>query len=339
MPENLKRIGKSFVLSDSGVNCYGYRLLTSGYLADKYQRNPIGYFMHQRDGGVLLRWENIRIEGDNIVGDPVINLSHPRGQQTVDEIESGFLNAASMGRVVPLEWSDDQALMMEGQTGLTITKWYNKECSLVDIPGNDNALAELYDENDNPLNLSDFSTINIEKMKEVKLPITADLIKALNLSDNPDPAAVQKAINDLADKAKQADQLQADKTKLEGEKKTLEQRVQDLQDASVTKEVKDLLDNAQEAGKITQKTYDQLKGKYEKDPQGLKDLLDGLPASSSVTDQISKEKEDKAKKTKSLEDLSWDDIDKQGKLADLKANNRPLYDQKFEERFGKKPNA
>ena len=90
MADKIKRIDKEYVLSDSTVNDLGFRLLTSGYQMPEYEKNPIGYYMHNRDEGVLVRWEGINIKGDDICATPCINLSNPRGEQTVDEIESGF---------------------------------------------------------------------------------------------------------------------------------------------------------------------------------------------------------------------------------------------------------
>ena len=157
----MKKIEKTFTLSDSTVNVYGYRLLTSGFQIDEFKRNPIGYYMHgtgefPRESGVLLKWDDLQIVGDRVIGKPVINLDHPRGNRTADEVEDGFLNAASVGSIVVLETSDDSSLILPGQTGPTVTKWFNREASLVDIPGNFNAFAELYDKDGNKLNLADF---------------------------------------------------------------------------------------------------------------------------------------------------------------------------------------
>lgn len=149
-----KKINKKFVLSDSSVNCYGFRLLTSGYQLSQFAVNPIGYYMHKREDGVILRWENLQIEGDKITGYPVVNLSNKRGEQTVAEVENGFLSAASMGNIVVLEYTDAPEMKVAGQTGATITKWYNKECSLVDVPGNSNALALMMDKGNNPILLA-----------------------------------------------------------------------------------------------------------------------------------------------------------------------------------------
>src|SRR5690349_15559056 len=112
-----KKIEKTFQLSDSSVNCYGFRLLTKGYLIDEYTKNPIGYYMHDREKGVVVKWDNLRVDGDRIVAEPVINMSNERGQQCVDEITDGFLNGASVGNIVALDWSDDPKMMLPGQTG------------------------------------------------------------------------------------------------------------------------------------------------------------------------------------------------------------------------------
>lgn len=339
MSEKFKKLKKTFVLSDSSVNEYGFRLLTTGYLKDKYQRNPIGYYMHQRDGGVLLKWDNVRIEGDKVVGEPVINMSHPRGQQTVDEIESGFLNAASVGHIVVVEASDDPSLKLEGQTGVTVTKWYNKECSIVDIPGNSNALTELFDDQDNPINLADFTKQIKIDMNEVKLPITADLVKHLSLSGTPSPesvangisnlaAANEKLVKDLSDmteKFNQATQLAKDT------KKSLD----DLKAEQVSKELSDLLDKAEEEGKITADLKTELSAQYT-EPAKLKAVLDKMKAYEPIVPNLKSGKV--SKDGKKLEDLSWDELDKGGYLPDLKANNYTLYEQKFEAQFGKKPN-
>lgn len=205
-----KKIEKEFVLTDSSVNCYGFRLLTEGYLIDEYKKNAIGYAMHKRDDGVLVRWEDLRVDGDAVYAKPVINLSHPMGPRTVDEIENGFLNAASVGHIVVLETSEEVSLKLDGQTGPTVTKWYNRECSLVDVPGNYNALIKLFDVDENEINLADFTKPKIEnKMK--KIEFTAAHLAAMKLNAEADDLAVSKAFDDLVAKAAKADGLQTDR--------------------------------------------------------------------------------------------------------------------------------
>lgn len=108
MSDKLKKAERSYVLSDSSVNEYGFRLLTSGYEIESFRKNPIGYYMHKREDGIVLKWEDLRIEEDQVLGVPVINLVNARGEQTLQEVENGFLNAASVGHIVVLEYSLDK---------------------------------------------------------------------------------------------------------------------------------------------------------------------------------------------------------------------------------------
>ena len=43
MTDKFKKIDRQYVLSDSTVNEYGFRLLTSGYQLPAFKKNPIGY--------------------------------------------------------------------------------------------------------------------------------------------------------------------------------------------------------------------------------------------------------------------------------------------------------
>lgn len=340
MPVTTKKIDKTYTLSSSNVNAYGFRLLTTGLALEKFARNPVGYYMHQRDGGIVVRWDNVRIEGDEVKAEPIINLANPRGQQTADEVEGGFLNGASFGQIVVLDWSDDPAMKLDGQTGITVTSWYPKEASLVDLPGNEDSLAPvLYDANENPINLADLgrtfsaTTNKTINMKEIKLPLSADLIRHLNLSDNADAAAILKGINDLAAQAAQVPVLTAENGTLKTTVADLETKVADLEKAQTEKAVDDLLDNAQNQGKLTNEERAILKADYGTEPEKLKKLLDVKLAHPSVTQQIQDEK----RNPKSVENLSWDELHRANKLAALKKDNYALYEQKFEEKYGSKP--
>jgi hypothetical protein len=137
------KIDKEYTLGDNTVNEYGFRLLTSGFQVEEFKKNPIGYYEHVKEGGVLVRWDDLRIDSDKIYARPIINTANPRGSQTIEEVKNHFLNAASFGKLVILEFTDDAEFKLPGQTGLTVTKWYARECSLVGIPGNYNALAKI----------------------------------------------------------------------------------------------------------------------------------------------------------------------------------------------------
>lgn len=145
---SFKKIDKEFCITDNSVNCYGYRLLTEGFQIESFNP-PIGYLMHDRDKGVAVRWSDFRVDGDKVFAKPTVNaLQFPN---LASEIEAGFYNAASVGHIIALEWTDDAAQKMPGQTGITVTKWFCRECSIVDVPGNFNAIADLYDKDEKSL--------------------------------------------------------------------------------------------------------------------------------------------------------------------------------------------
>jgi hypothetical protein len=321
-----KKIDKEFLLTDSSVNSYGFRLLTSGYLMDEYKKNPIGYDMHKRDTGVLVRWEDLRVDGEKVYGKPVINLNHPNGQKTVEDIENGFINAASVGHLIALEVSEDPAVRLPNQLGPTVTKWFNRECSLVDIPGNFNAL-KLYDKDENEINLADFTKPKFPEMK--KIEITAAHLTALNLKAEATDADFATALNDLVAKAAKVDSLQ---TELATAKKTLG----DLNASVVTDKVKGLLAPALAAGKITKELSDKLEKDYATNPDGLSAVLSALPAFTPVTETF-KVAEVNVKRVADLVAKGYDALMESGEIVELKAKSPDAYKQLFKDTFGVEP--
>lgn len=319
---------RRFRLSDSTVNEYGYRLLTSGYQIEEYRKNPIGYYMHQREAGVVVRWDDLKIEDDSITGLAIINMANARGAQTLSELEHGFLNAASVGHIVVLEYSMEKELMLPGQTGPTITKWYNKECSLVDIPGNSNALAYLYDVDENILNLADMtngwhSTIQIQ-------PETMNLLKKeLQLAAN---ASTDELISSVTNLKATINSLNVAKENLSAENEQLQHTLQLLTSEQNKLRVGTLLDRALEDKKITVALKARLAADYKDNADGLEALLATMPAYQLMSDRL------KARNTSDAEiSWEWDDYEKNdptgGKLKDLRANDPARYKTLFDKKF------
>lgn len=324
-----KKIAKDFVLSDSSVNVYGFKLLTTGVVLDEVLKNPIGYYMHLKDAdGILLKWENVRVVGDAIMGQPCINLEHPRGERTVTEVEEGFLNAASVGSIVLLDYTmeeteDPEHPMVVG------TKWYYKECSLVESPGNRNAfgqgkeVAELCDAEGNVINLSDlkaasiknvFSNQNDSCMKRIELPINAALIGLLNLGDEPKAEDVVKGIQDLHD-AKTA-------------------AVKDLADFKTTQandQVKAILEKGLADKKFTVGAKDVLARQYAGKPVELKELVDNMQAYVPITSNLS----DANTLPADLKDKTYDELDKANKIERLKNDHPEHFATIYKAKFGK----
>jgi hypothetical protein len=319
MSEKFIKIDKEFQLSDSTLNVYSFRLLTSGFQLSDFARNPIGYYLHERESGVLVKWTDLAVKGDKIVGKPTINLHHPRGQQTADEINNGFLNAASMGKLVALELSTSPDLMLPDQLGPTVTKWFPRECSLVDIPGNFNSLAELCDADGTVINLADFTKKTT--MKDIKL--TAGQLALINLKDDATDDVVTATLQNLVDKAKQTDTLTA-------EKAAVVKELSDLKDATTASEVTALLDKGLADKKITAAAKEKLAVSYQGKPAELKDLIDALPVHVSISKKLDAD----GKKLADLAAQDWDALDKAGKLEDLKATDFETFKEKYKEKFG-----
>lgn len=138
------------------MNCYGTRVLTSGMDLSQYQRNPVLLWMHRRSyepGAMPIgRIENLRTDGDKLIGTPVFDQNDPFAKQIESKWENGFLRMASAA-LEPLETDTDPALMLPGQTRATVTRSKLVEVSIVDIGGNDEAL-QLYGEDGRLLRLA-----------------------------------------------------------------------------------------------------------------------------------------------------------------------------------------
>lgn len=131
------------IITTNGLNCYGGRILTEGGDLTQYKRNPVLLYMHKRgyDGKTMPigRMENIRIEGDKVIGTPVFDEKDEFAKRVGQKWEDGFLRMFSAGIEI-LETSSDPEVLIPGQTRPTVTKWKLEEVSIVDIGGNDEAL-------------------------------------------------------------------------------------------------------------------------------------------------------------------------------------------------------
>jgi hypothetical protein len=224
-----------------------------------------------------------------------------------------------------------------GQTCETPTKWALREASICDIGSNDNALSLVfYDENDKMINLADAgSGFPLRKISE-----TNDTPKNLNmkklalffkLSEGADEDQILVAVQALQEKLTAADTAKTTaETKLaDYEKKAGEQRKD---------EAKNLLDAAIKDGRLNADGRKNWEILFEKDHESAKVTLATIPTRKSVKDQLKDGDDKSATERETLAKLSWDELDKSGKLRNLKEKYEDLYEEKFEIKFGKKPN-
>lgn len=136
---------KEFILNDQSVNDKGFRVLTSGINLDRFLKNPVLLYNHDRSKGVGGKWENVRKDGDRLLGTPVFDADHEPGKTLGEQVAGGFLRAASIGI--------DDVEMEEIGGVVTAVRCTLIECSVVDIPANANAVS-LY-RNAEPLGAAD----------------------------------------------------------------------------------------------------------------------------------------------------------------------------------------
>ena len=306
------KVDKEFLLTDETVNCYGYRLLTSGLLLERFEP-PIGFFMHNREQGVAVKWDDLVIRDGALYGKPVID--EKRFPDLPQQIMDGFYAAASVGHIVALEWDDEPSLKLEGQTGPTVTKWFPRECSIVDIPGNYNAVAQnqLFDEGGNILfDLSD-NLINPSFMEKPAILVEALLALSLpNLSADATAEQALEVIRDLAAKAAKADGL-------ETELKNLKAELENLKEKTNSEKINSIVEKALAGHKVNQATADKLKADYKANADGLQALIDSMPAQATISDRLH------AEVPAQYQGKTWEDLYMSGELEKIKKNYPELY--------------
>ncbi len=133
---------KEAIISTESVNSYGSRVLTAGIDISQYEKNPIILYMHRRGRredipiGVMT---NLRVENGVLYGTPKFDEDTEEERIISRKWERGTLRMLSAGLDV-IEWSEDPALLAQGQTRPTVTKSKLIEVSVVDIGSNDDAL-------------------------------------------------------------------------------------------------------------------------------------------------------------------------------------------------------
>jgi hypothetical protein len=173
-------MAKSFCLSDESINDRGYRVLTAGINLDRFKKNPIMLWMHRRDDGwnsyqvlPIGRWENIRIEENRLLADPVFDENDKFAQLIKSKVENDLIKGCSIG-INRIEVSDDPKLLEKGQTRATITKSELYEASIVDMPSNKNTVR-LFSTSEQTDDVPLINTAMAEKKDEAKFSFKSEV--------------------------------------------------------------------------------------------------------------------------------------------------------------------
>lgn len=139
---------KEAAISTEALNSYGVRVLTAGIELSQFERNPVLLWMHRRGwekGAMPIgRIENIRTDGDKLIGTPVFDQNDEFAKQIESKWENGFLRMLSAGLEI-IETSADPSVLLPGQERETVTRSKLVEVSVVDIGSNDEAI-QLYED-------------------------------------------------------------------------------------------------------------------------------------------------------------------------------------------------
>ena len=318
---------KRMILSDESINSYGFWVLTEGISMERFLKNPIMLFNHHRTSRgktdeilPIGRWENLTVENGVLYGTPVFDEKDEFAMKIRSKLESGILSSCSIGISVKT-WSEDVKYLKPGQQYPTAVACELMEVSIVDIPSNPNAAGGLilYDDNENMITLADgtlpegiINKLNSKKMSE-KIALKLGL---------PTTATVDEIILAI-DKVGAAKDTEI--ATLKAELKTLkDEKAQSLKAQADT-----LINEAVQDGRIDAKAKEKFEKLFESDFEGAKTILESIskrnPMGAEVTNNVS-----------DLEKLSWDELDKLEKLAELKAKDPALYEKKYNEKFNKK---
>ncbi|HHT23165.1 MAG TPA: hypothetical protein GXZ87_07640 [Bacteroidales bacterium] len=314
----------TFILSDESLNTYGFRLLTSGADLEQFKRNPVMFYNHNDMDMPIGRWENIRIENGQILADAVFDKEDNFAGKIAGKVERGFLRAASVGLRV-IETSDDPKYLLQGQKLPTATRWTLREASVVTIGSNHNALR-LYDANDKLLTdeqiLKLFDNMGAsEPPQNQSKKMNNEILTLLDLAEGSTEAQVLSAIQKLKDENKQLRDAASEREKADKEARKLE--------------AEKLVDEAIKDGRLNADGKQDMLSLFDANFETAKKTLAAIPVRKSVKEQI--ETQNQPKELDELAKLSWDELDKAGKLAELKENHHDIYVEKFEAKFGKKP--
>ena len=178
----------TFIVSDESVNIYGTIIKTQGIETKDFLRNPVMYFNHNRDKGVIGRWENLRRDGNTLLADAVFDTRSELGAKVARQVQDGFLRSASVGfEALETETVDDVTIITHSKL---------REISIVDMPANTNAVK-----------------LSIPRNKIITLgaPIFKDLrseiIRLLGMSDTVSDMAILEEIKRLINESENITEL------------------------------------------------------------------------------------------------------------------------------------
>jgi len=302
------------VLCDSEtINSYGFKTDVKGINLSRFEKNPVMLYQHNPHM-VIGRWEDIKIEGGQLSATPVFDIEDPEAAEIARKVEQGFIKGCSMGIVIK---------QMTRTKGIdTATESVLLEASIVSIPADENALV-VYDSEDkqNQLSINDFNKLFYIMEKKEKPELQPD---------NSEITLSQRNMELQAQVDEQSETIKALNAKIDELQRDLAERDyreaeafvdKAIADGKITEEVKsEALSFYLSFPKETEKLFANIKGVEADEPSALQQ------SSISLSEMVNQKAEPSQ---------TWDELDRAGKLRNLKANNPEEFKRLYKEKFHK----
>ena len=263
-----------FILNDENViTSHGFIILNAGGKFDRFKANPVMLDSHD-DRCVIGKWDNLRVEGSRLLAVPDFDNEDPEAKKISGKVDRGYLKGVSMGIYI----DDAEFRNVPGLGNIpVVTEWELLEASPVAIPSNKAALKLYARDGSNIAIKAEEIKLSIEniiksKTQMEKVTLSVEAAKALGLGKNPEEADLNAAIMEMS--AKMAT-LKTDKEKAEADLLAVK-----------TSQAKELVDLAVKDGRITAEKKESFEKLAVADFKQAKDLLDAMPAKTSLSTQI-----------------------------------------------------
>ncbi|MGA0556538.1 HK97 family phage prohead protease [Larkinella sp. VNQ87] len=316
---------KTFRVSDETITCYGVRILNSGLQVESFLANPVMLYMHKR-GQVIGKWNNLRLENNEWLAEPEFDTDIELGDQVAGQVDRGFLNAASIVAEIQEIVYNDELKCYDA------TKSVLQEISIVDVGGNRNAL-KLVDSRGEYLTddqAKDF-LLKLSNQSQPFKPNEQMSLVAIALACGLAETATQEQITAKVIELKAA-AASADGTNYKEKYEQLLKKQKEDQEAKAVK----LVDTAISEKRITADQKDTYIKLFAADFALAETVLASIKAPVDLV-QLATGGAQQAAIALADDDLvkKYDELDRNGKLVKLMAENRPLFDQIYKAKWGK----
>ena len=144
--------------------------------------------MHERENGVIGRWENVHKQGVQLIAEAVFDEGVELGKKVKYQVENGFLRSASIGI---------ENMIYEERDGVkTVTQCDLFEISIVDMPANENAV-KLYAKGSKPITSLLQSDSDKNDKNTTGQTLRVRLIDILGLEEDATDNAIINAVKTL----------------------------------------------------------------------------------------------------------------------------------------------